>query len=696
MTETSTSVGTCMVGTKSDKLKPMEFQAGRLACFLSEWQKITADPFILQMVEGASIPLCDTPDDFDSNVSNQVQGDQFYIMTEEVHKLLEMGVIEESFHEKDEVISPVFLVQKTDGSFRMILNLKKFNEKVEYEHFKMENLSSATQMMTEGCYLASVDLKHAYYSVPVDRAFRKFLKFEWQGKLYAYTCFPNGLSNCPRYFTKLLKPVYAILRGKGHLSAAFIDDCCLLGESYIECLQNVKETVDLFRSLGFVIHDKKSVLEPCQKLKYLGFWLDSVNMSITLTKEKIDKVIASCQALKRKKRFTIRTLAQVIGHIVACFPAVLWGPLYYRKLERSKSVALRKNQGNFDAVTELTEEAEQELDWWIREVEYAYFPLERKEPEIEIRTDASKSGYGSVCSSVCAGGRWSKLEQQLHINVLELLAIENGLKSFEDEIAGKHVKVMTDNTCAVSYIKDMGGSKSVECNEVANRIWKWCKQRNVWLTVTYIPGKLNSEADEMSRKFNDRTEWQLNPIFFQMLTKKFGEPDVDLFASKLNCQLNTYVSWGRDPNAVAIDAFCLNWKSWNMIYVFAPFSLAMKVLRQWKRDGAEGWIILPFWPTAPWFPLMMRMLTEEPILLPMGRRTLRQAHSEEPHPLYRKLQLVACRLSGNPTKVQVFREKLYRSSVHLGESRPKNSMTLTCQDGLFSAIDGVWIPCKHL
>ena len=116
-----------------------------------------------------------------------------------------MGVIEETQHEDQEVISPVFLIQKPDGSYRMILNLKKFNQAVKYEHFKMEHLSSATHLITKGCKMASVDLKHAYYSVNVHPDYRRYLKFQWKDQLYTYTCLPNGLANCPRFFTKLMK-----------------------------------------------------------------------------------------------------------------------------------------------------------------------------------------------------------------------------------------------------------------------------------------------------------------------------------------------------------------------------------------------------------------------------------------------------------------------------------------------------------
>ena len=70
------------------------------------------------------------------------------------------------------------------------MNLKQFHEDVEYEHFKMENLHSATNLMRQNCYMASVDLRHAYYSVSIHPSFRKFLKLKWRGRLYAYLMLP--------------------------------------------------------------------------------------------------------------------------------------------------------------------------------------------------------------------------------------------------------------------------------------------------------------------------------------------------------------------------------------------------------------------------------------------------------------------------------------------------------------------------
>lgn len=650
------------------------------------------------MVSGAEIPIVDDIDlccDFSSK--NNVQGNQHVFVDAEINKLLKMGVIEISNHEKGEVISPIFLVPKSDGSFRLILNLKEFNKSVQYEHFKMENLSSAVAMMEKHCWMASVDLKHAYYSVPIKKSFRKFLKFMWRQKLYNFTCFPNGLSNCPRYFTKLMKPAYAYLRSQGFLSTYFIDDCYLQGQSYQHCLQNVQETVKLFKSLGFVVHQEKSVLTPCKKIKYLGFWLDSDNMIISLTEDKKVSIVNACSELLSKSSMTIRELAKVIGMLVAAFPAVLWGPLHFRELEAVKIKALKKSKGEFEALTVLTQSAKDELMWWTQNISNSHYPLEINDPDIEMHTDASQEGYGAVCGSNQAGGRWTIIEKDKHINVLELMAIENGLKCFENQILNKHVKILCDNVCAVTYVKKMGGSHSPECNAVANRIWSWCQLRNIWLTITFLPGILNIQADKKSRLFDDSTEWKLNPVLFQSVKNHYQiTPDIDLFASRLNYQLKPFVSWGPDPEAYAVDAFSLSWISMSVIYAFPPFSVLPRVFAKILRDQAEGILIVPNWPTASWYPQMLRLLIKNPMILPRGKNLLQLSHSDTPHPLYKKLQLLAVMCSGKPYRHKEYLEKLVTSCVPHGDHQHKDSMLHTLRGGKFSVLDRKLIPFEHL
>lgn len=94
------------------------------------------------------------------------------------------------------------------------------------------------------------------------------------------------LSCSPRVFTKLLKPIFALLHQYGFASLIYIDDAFLQGDTYEQCEQNVNKTVWLFYKTGFTIHPEKSVLEPAQKIAFLGFLIDSIKMIVTLTPKK--------------------------------------------------------------------------------------------------------------------------------------------------------------------------------------------------------------------------------------------------------------------------------------------------------------------------------------------------------------------------------------------------------------------------
>jgi len=152
------------------------------------------------------------------------------IIAGEIDKLLEKGILNKTTHCDTEFISTVFTRPKKDGSHRLILNLKKLNEYVTYHHIKMESLQSAVQLLKKDYWMAVLDLKDAYYSVPINPQHRKFLRFEFKGSLYEFTYLPNGLASAPRVFTKLMKPVYATLRSKGYLKVGYIDDILLLAK----------------------------------------------------------------------------------------------------------------------------------------------------------------------------------------------------------------------------------------------------------------------------------------------------------------------------------------------------------------------------------------------------------------------------------------------------------------------------------
>ena len=95
-------------------------------------------------------------------------------------------------------------------------------------------------------------------------------------------------------------------------------------------------------------------------------------MAITLTKEKKDKISKICRDLRLAKNPTIRTLAKVIGNLVASFPAVMYGRLHYRKLENDKIESLKKVNQNFNGSAIISKSAQQEFYWWQTSIQFSY------------------------------------------------------------------------------------------------------------------------------------------------------------------------------------------------------------------------------------------------------------------------------------------------------------------------------------
>ena len=622
------------------------FKAGQVAAHFAAWRTLTNDKILLSDVLGAGIEC--TALLVQHRLPNQIFSEhECPIVRQEVHKLLEKCVITKVSPIPGQILSNVFLRPKKDGSHRLILNLKSFNESVCHYHFKMDSLSTITRLVTQNCYMASVDMKDAYYSIPIRPSDRKFLRFIWEGDLYEFTCLPNGLSCAPRIFTKILKPPLCTLHKQGHIAVAHLDDLYLQGQTYEKCVLNVIDTTVLLDKLGLVVHPEKSTFIPTQVLTILGFVINSVAMTIQLTREKAAGLQNVCSELLEKSSPSIWEVASVIGKIVASFPGVMHGALYYRQLEKDKSQALVRTNGNFDGLMSLSPQAKSELQWWIKHVGNAYNVINHPQPQHQITTDASLMGWGAESSGVSSGGNWSHSESKHHINYLEMLAILLGLQTFAKDKSNTHIRIMCDNTTAVNVINYMGTSHSDPCNSVAKEIWEWCIDRKIWLSAAHIPGKQNLIADFESRRNQRASEWRLDKASLIWALERLDfKPDIDLFASRINHQLPRYVSYRPDPEAFAIDAFSLDWSNLDF-YAFPPFSVIPTVLNKLVTEGAQGICVLPDWPTQPWYPRALQLLKQNPVYL-KARKDLLQlpSHPKERHPIWHKLNLLVCHLSG--------------------------------------------------
>ena len=126
------------------------------------------------------------------------------IIDAEISKLLSKCAIANTTREPNDYVSRIFTRTKKDGNYRKVLNLKPFNEFLKFKHCKLETIEAALNLVTEGCYFGSVDLKDVYYSIPIHENYKKYLKLLWKEEYYQYIVLPNEFSPAVKVFTKVL------------------------------------------------------------------------------------------------------------------------------------------------------------------------------------------------------------------------------------------------------------------------------------------------------------------------------------------------------------------------------------------------------------------------------------------------------------------------------------------------------------
>ena len=171
--------------------------------------------------------------------------------------------------------SRLFLVEKASGGWRPVIDLSHLNDFVQLTSFKMEIVASVLLSVREGDFLASLDLKDAYFQILIHRSSRKLLRFMSEGTVYQFQALCFGLSTAPQVFTRVFAVVSVWAHSHGIRLLRYLDDWLVLSSSEKEVKQAVRSLLSLCHTLGIVINEKKSDLVPSQTAKYLGMTIDT-------------------------------------------------------------------------------------------------------------------------------------------------------------------------------------------------------------------------------------------------------------------------------------------------------------------------------------------------------------------------------------------------------------------------------------
>ena len=226
-------------------------------------------------------------------------------------------------------------------------------------------------------------------------------------------------------------------------------------------------------------------------------------------------------------------------------------------------------------------------------------------PTLDLFTDASRQGWGFHSNRGHEGaGSWRHFKN-LHINTLELAAVYLALTRLD--IRDTTIRVFSDNTALVAVLKKGGSARSIPLRSWMAMIHKLLKARDLHLAPFHLAGVLNVKADILSRRTPLPTEWMLSRQAFTWITSTWGEPEVDLFATRDNNRLPAFVSPFPDDQAVGSNSLSLDWNLWKSIYLFPPVNSLSKVLDKLQTFQGQALVVAPYWPSRPWFPRLMSL-----------------------------------------------------------------------------------------
>ena len=167
-------------------------------------------------------------------------------------------------------------------------------------------------------------------------------------------------------------------------------------------------------------------------------------------------------------------------------------PLFFRHLQSCLHAALQPMQ-DYTQPCPLTEEAREELSWWVTHPTcWNGKSILRGNPDLIIETDASQTGWGACCGNLQTGRPWFPKEAAMHINCLELLAATLAIQTFAKRKENVLIHSKMDSTSALTYINKMGGTVSPDLNRLNKELWSRCLTKNVTLLDTWRSRDLRS------------------------------------------------------------------------------------------------------------------------------------------------------------------------------------------------------------
>ncbi|CAG8622629.1 28676_t:CDS:1 [Gigaspora margarita] len=334
---------------------------GRLQDYTNEWIKNFGYQLATKIVQWGYKPIWNSyPPLSTPPISHYIS--DFDAMEQEISRLLDEEIIRRFVPRNQCFLSKVNLKRKENGDYRLVPNFRYLNYYVQQFPLTMEGMGLVEELIQQNDYMISIDLKEAFYHIPLHPDAQKYFVFDFNYERYCFQCLPFGLKTSSWTFKTVLQPIIESIRLNGIRIVAYCDDILIFSRTKHGAKRYRDSVINLLESHGFIINERKSQLTPRRSIEYLGYVINSVQMMIAAPKEKIEKLRDECINIYNQHFIQLRSLTSLISKLYN----IVKDPECTRELRRDERLHQRRNQ---NSRIQLSQRARQELEDWIDNIE---------------------------------------------------------------------------------------------------------------------------------------------------------------------------------------------------------------------------------------------------------------------------------------------------------------------------------------
>ncbi|KAL4122483.1 hypothetical protein QTP88_014805 [Uroleucon formosanum] len=402
----------------------------------------------------------------------------------QINELLKFGLITPSI---SSYASPAFLVNKADGSKRLVIDYRKLNKQVPHQNFPITHMQTVFDCLEGAKFFNIMDMQQGFLNILLGTTDRYKLAFITLFGLYEWTRFPFGYKNSPRQFSKAVAKTLAGLLYVGTIN--YVDDIINYAKTFDDLLIILQKLLQRIRESGFKLKATKCKFGYFE-LKILG---QIVNQ---------DRVKPNPEGLAAIKKFpTPKTIKQTRSFLGLCN--------FFRKF-------IPRFAELISPITDLTRghyATKKSPIKWSTLHQDAFEKLKNQltsppllkhfNPDLRIIiwTDASKIGIAGTLLQKSdedkqlhpvsfVSRRLNTTEEKYSAIELELLAIVFTLETFRTYIYGVEIEIWTDHA-PLRYLDNIK-TLSVRIQRLKSKIIDFD------FIIKYRKGLLNQVCDAMS------------------------------------------------------------------------------------------------------------------------------------------------------------------------------------------------------